>query len=278
MLAFAQDLSHRSRGLPCKCDLEARNALHAVLLAKLHCEASNLETRHFASELRAKCVCHQSLSNLGALSGDSVGGSVPLRRFKPCDLLEAFDFGENIGFDAAKPLTIRKLGFFGEQRGAGWGISLRSKGVRPRVDVRSLIDQRLTRIRNNGRGKSDGRVCVVSSNLAMTPQGTQGRAPDLHRQGILTQFVASGGYDARKLGQRNSLALKRSQCPLVCGARSLGTLLAVVANKSLETIEPICSNGGQLLLAKHANATGISDREALVGIGFCVGECSCTRP
>jgi len=53
MLALAQYLSHRSRGLPCKCDLEARDALNAVLLSKLHSEASNLEARHLASKLRA---------------------------------------------------------------------------------------------------------------------------------------------------------------------------------------------------------------------------------
>ena len=45
MFALTQDLPHRGRGLPSKCDLEARNALSAVLLPKFHSEVSNLECK-----------------------------------------------------------------------------------------------------------------------------------------------------------------------------------------------------------------------------------------
>jgi len=117
--------------------------------------------------------------------GDAVGSSVPLGRLKPCDFLQAFDFGENIGLDAAKPLPIRKLGLFGEQGGAIWRASLRGKGVRPSLNARCLIDQRLTRIFRSRHVNSGAWICVASPDLAMTPQGAQGRAPDLQRQGIL---------------------------------------------------------------------------------------------
>ena len=112
----------------------------------------------------------------------------------------------------------------------------------------------------------------------MTPQGAKGRAPDLHRQGILAQFVADGCHNVRQLGQRNSLTLERCQRPVVCDARSVGTLLAVVAHKSLEAIEPISGDGRQFLLAKHAYAAGVCDGESPFGIGFRVRKRSGTGP
>ena len=121
-------------------------------------------------------------------------------------------------------------------------------------------------------GRREGMVFTIE------PMENQGRPAVQTEDDGWTVVTRDGRHNAGKLGQRKRLTLERRQCRIVSRARSLGALLAVVAHESLEAIEAISGNRGQFLLAKHAHAAGISDREASVGIRLLVGKCPCARP